>query len=143
MNYKICFFVSIPFLLLGVALIVFGIYFFEDLIIDQVKGQAVLVEDTSDLWAKVPGKSKVALYKDHYFFSIPNVEDIIYKNQKATAVEYGPFRVSEYDNLINREYNGNYTDYNFFRYYSITPEENKTEMETQISSLNIVFYFFI
>lgn len=137
--YKKCIYISSVFLIVGCAVLIFGL-FLNGMILDQAAESAQMKEDTNDLWAYVPGKSKVNLYKDHYMYSVENLDGIFFGNEKAIVQEKGPYRIQEYDELIDRNYSLDNTTVSmkYWRYYHDVSDAEASKQNDTISLFNLV-----
>jgi hypothetical protein len=137
-SYNKYIYISVGVLIFGFALLLFSGLIMKGLIADQAITTAQLKEETSDLWAYLPGKSKVQLYKELFFYNVDNLEEIFYSNKKGKATEKGPYWVNEYDEYINRTYseNNSTVHFKFWRYHN-TSEENIKKEEDLIRTINL------
>ncbi len=134
-----CMIISIVFAIVGAVIIILNHTLISGMLHDTILDQTVLKEETWELWASFPGKSNVSVYRDHYFYDIKNLEDVIYGNQKAIGDEIGPYTAEEITEYINRRYSPDNTTvtYNQWRYFRQTPEQDKKQ-EDHVKSLNLV-----
>jgi hypothetical protein len=138
--YKKCIWISSAFLLIGVALIIFSVFIFKSLIQMAATDSALMNNETYSLWGEVPGDSNVALYKDHFFYNISNLEDAFYHNSKIKAEEKGIYRVQEYDNFTNVAFSDDNSTVSFklWRYFKNPNETEAKNQEDLITNLNVV-----
>lgn len=138
-NFKKCIYISGIFIVVGLALIIFGIVM-EGLIKGQATDEAQMKEENSGTWAYIPGDTEVEIYKDHYFYNIENLEDIFFKKGKAKATEMGPYRVQEFDEMINRTYSDKNETVSFrlWRYYKNPSEADGEKQEKdEVTTVNL------
>lgn len=127
--------------LLGVSAAVFLFFaaFLNIIIKNGVKQSAMLKEESVDLWGQLPGKSKVDIIRDHYFYNITDKEQFIKdikSNKNPTVKETAPYTVSEWTNFTNREY---LEDKKLvkFHYYKRLYERSEQEKERFKDIINI------
>ena len=104
------------------------------------KDAALLKEENSDLWAHFPGKSKVNIYQNFYFYNINDRADIPFSNKQIVANEIGPFSAKEITDYDNRRFSSDNTTVGFtvFKYFESTPEEMKKQEDAVFNPINVV-----
>ena len=137
-SYNKCIYISIGFLVFGFGLFLFSTLTMKAIIADGAMSRAQLKEENSDLWAYLPGKSKVQIFKEHYFYNVENLEEIFYSNQRPKATEKGPYLVREYNEFINRTYSKDDSTvyFKYWKYHNISEEDQKKE-EDLITTINL------
>lgn len=138
-KYNKLFISSIVVTIIGVLILIFSLFIFGALISSQAKSSAILAKDNVDLWGQVPGKSKVTIYRDQYFYVISNMADVILGKSKPVAKEIGPFRHTEAQNFTNPVFESNDTvvKYNLYKSYG-KANDSVNDLNTNISILNLV-----
>ncbi len=137
-NYKKYYIISSVFIAIGIALLIFG-FLLHGIIQSQATDQALMKEERSDLWAFIPGRGKVEIYRDHFFYNITNLEDVFFRNAKPIAEEKGPYRIQEISEFINRTYTSD-NETVHFRWYKHFTTPNETDLKKQddiITSFNL------
>ena len=137
-SYNKYIYIAVGVLIFGVALLLFSGLIMKGLIQDEAINSAQLKEETSDLWAYLPGKSKVQLFKKHFFYNVENLDDIFYSNKKVNVTEMGPYWVNEYDEYMNRTYsqNNSIVSFKYWKYHN-TSQENLNKEEELITTVNL------
>ena len=104
------------------------------------KENKLLKEENSDLWAHFPGKSKVNIYQNFYFYNINDRADIPFSNKQIVANEIGPFSAKEITDYDNRRFSSDNTTVGFtvFKYFESTPEEMKKQEDAVFNPINVV-----
>jgi hypothetical protein len=136
--YKKCLYISGVLIVIGIGLLVFG-FLMDGLIISQAKEAATMSEESSDLWAYIPGRSNVSIFKLHQFYDVQDIESVFFNNKKLIVHETGPYTVQEYDEYINRTYSADNTTvgFKFWRYYRNPSQEEFHKQEDVISTINL------
>lgn len=145
-SYKKCLYISIVFFIIGLVVLLFGLFIMQNLLKGEVEKEAILKEDTYELWGKVPGKSGVNLYKDHFFFDIENLRDVVYNNQSAIGKEMGMYRVHEFNEIHNPRFSkdNKTVEYNFWRFYRNVDDADMVKKQDDIlNNVNLVIYKYI
>jgi len=136
-NKLFCF--SIILSVIAVIVLIFAIFIFSILITSEARNSAVLQENNADLWGDIPGKSQVQIIRDHYFYNLLNLDDLMNDKSPAISQEVGPYRVNEFQKFINRNYtnDSNIVNYNYFRFFG---PSNQTQfpLDDKITTLNLV-----
>ena len=117
--YNKLFCASIVLTFIALVVLVFALFIFQVLIKSEAKSSAVLAANNADLWATLPGRSKVNIIRDQYFYDIQNINDIFNNKAPASVQEKGPYRHYENQQLINLNFtnNSDVVNYNFFKYF--------------------------
>jgi hypothetical protein len=138
--YKRCSYISIGFLILSIAVLIFGIAFFPSMIEDQIFASTALKRETSDIWSQIPGNSGVSVYKQTYLYDIENIDDLIYRNQRAIANETGPYTVNEFVELrdLNWSQDNTTVSAHYFKYLKNQNDNETIIQERHVNTLNIV-----
>jgi hypothetical protein len=138
--YKRCSYISIAFIVLGIAVLVFGIAILPKMIDSQVYDSTALKQETRDIWSKIPGDTGVTVYKQTYLYDIENIDDILYKNARAIANETGPYTFNEFVELLNPEWNADNTEvsYNFLKYMKNNSTAEDIIQSRHVNTINVV-----
>ncbi len=131
--------VSIVIIILAIVILILNNVLIGSTLHNAILDQTELKEENWEMWASFPGKSNVSVFRDHYFYDIENLDDVIFSNKKAIANEKGPYTAEEITEYINRQYSPDNTTvtYNQFRYFRNTKEQDKKQ-EDHVKSLNLV-----
>lgn len=137
---KCCLITSSVFFGMGIIFLIFSTIIMEKLMLGVAKDAALLKEENSDLWAHFPGKSKVNIYQNFYFYNIDERDNIPFTNKQIVANEIGPFSAKEITDYDNRRFSSDNTTvgFNVFKYFQSTPEEMKKQEDAVFNPLNVV-----
>ena len=139
-NKLFCF--SIILTVIAILVLIFALFIFGILISSEARSSAVLAADNADLWGDIPGRSKVQIIRDHYFYNLNNFDDLINDKSPANTEEVGPYRINENQKFINLNFTNddNVVHYNYFRFMGPS-NETKLPLTDTITTLNLVLLF--
>ncbi len=138
-SYKKCIYISSSMILLGLVVLLLGVFLIPNLINNSVLDTILLKEESWDLWGDFPGRSNVSIIKNHYFYNILNLDEVLYGNKKAIPNETGPYSVNEYTLFLNRNYSkdNSTVDYHYYRYFTDLEGEKRSK-DDYIQNINLV-----
>lgn len=139
--YSKLFCASIVLTVIAVIVLIFALFIFQILIKSEAKSGAVLAADSTDLWADIPGKSKVDIYRNQYFYNLENFDDVFSNRGSAEVQEMGPYVHYERQKLINLNFtnDSNVVNFNFFKFFTEAKNPVNNFNDT-FTTLNLVSY---
>jgi hypothetical protein len=138
--YKRCSYISIGLLVLGLVVLVFGVFMLPGMIEHQIFDTVAMTEATSKLWSKLPGDTGVKVFKEHYFYQIENLEQLLFKGEKGKAKEVGPYTVLENVEMKDLVWSADNTtvDFKMTKYYQNKDNGEVKLQEDVINSINLI-----
>lgn len=138
-----CKFITLgTFWFISMLILLFSTIFLVLIMQGQATSQAVLSKDNEDLWAYIPGRSKVEIFQKLLFYSLENPSKILFSNnnENFTVDEKGPFSAKEYTEMLNIKYNetSESVGYNLYRYLNSTDKDYENQRSTILDILNPV-----
>jgi len=137
--YNKLFIASIVLTVIAVIVLIFALFIFQVLIKAEAKSSAVLAADNADLWGDIPGKSKVNIFRNQYFYNLKNFDQVFGNKGAAQVEEKGPYRHLELQKMINLNFTNNseVVNYNFFKFF-LPANNSVNDFTDMITTLNLV-----